>query len=124
MKDKEQGLECLEILLRYIFSAKPNLARADFNAMVKKLESSYPEGSEKIMTLAELFREEGRKKGIEAGETRALAKTLIKLLTRKFGPVPKDLHQKIANLDSTTLDIMIDRIFDYNSLDDIKPYLQ
>ena len=72
------------------------------------------------MTLAELFRQEGR----EEGETKALARTAIKLLFKKFGFVPEELRSNIAKLDVTTLEILIDRVFDYESLDEVKKYIQ
>ncbi len=136
LEDKETGLEYFEILMRYIFSARPDLTRGDFNELVKKIETTYPEGSEKVMTLAELFRQEGREegrevgreegimKGLEKGETKALARTAIKLLARKFGSVPEDLRLEITKLDASTLDIVIDRVFDYECLDEVKRYIQ
>ncbi len=121
LEDKETGLEYFEILMRYIFSARPDLTRGDFNELVKKIETTYPEGSEKVMTL-EVGREEGIMKGLEKGETKALARTAIKLLARKFGSVPEDLRLEITKLDASTLDIVIDRVFDYECLDEVKRY--
>lgn len=93
----------------------------------RKIETTYPEGSEVIMTLAEKFREEGlmqgMEKGMEKGETKALARTAIKLLTRKFDSVPENLKQGITELDAPTLEVIIDNIFEYNSLDDVKKYI-
>ena len=67
------------------------------------------------MTLAELFREEGMKrgmeqgiekgmekgivkgmdKGMEKGETKALARTALKLLSKKFKTIPVELKDRI-----------------------------
>jgi hypothetical protein len=58
--------------MRYIFSARVDLTRADFNAVVKKIETTYPEGSEVVMTLAEIFREEGIIKGMEKEKQKLL----------------------------------------------------
>jgi len=52
--------------------------------MYKRIEYSYTEGSEEAMTLAEIFRQEGRQE--EKKET--LYKTAIRLLTKKFGKLP------------------------------------
>ena len=96
------------------------------------------------MTLAELFREEGMKrgmeqgmekgivkgmeqgivKGMEKGETKALARTALKLLSKKFNIIPEELKDKILKLDSATLDIIIDGILDYKSIDDVREHLQ
>ncbi len=123
-EDKETGLEYFETLMKYIFSVRSDLTRDDFNGLVKKIETTYPEGSEKVMTLAELFREEGKEAGREEGETKALARTVIKFLVRKFGPVPEDLKQGISELDALTLDVILDRVMDYESLDEVKRYIQ
>jgi len=53
--------------MRYIFNARADLTRADFNSVVKKIETTYPEGSEVVMTLAEIFRKEGKEEGILKG---------------------------------------------------------
>ena len=67
LEDKETGLEYFEILMRYVFSARPDLTKDDLYELVKKIETTYPEGSEKVMTLAQAFREEGIMKGMERG---------------------------------------------------------
>ena len=85
-----------------------------------------------VMTLAQLFREEGREKGllegmergIEKGKTEALFRTALKLLTKKFGFIPGELKTRISESDASTLDVMIDGILDYKSLKDVKRYLQ
>ncbi len=71
------------------------------------------------MTLAEQFREEGKLRG----ETKALSKTAIRLLTKKFGELPEEIKNRISKLDKDVLEIIIDSIFDYEKLDDIKKYL-
>src|SRR5699024_3928063 len=88
LEDKQTGIEYFETLMRYIFSAGKDLSRTDINEIVKKIESTYPEGSERVMTLAEIFRKEGMEegiekgmeKGMEKGETKVLEKAVIKLL--------------------------------------------
>ncbi len=104
------------------------------------------------MTLEEMFREEGRKEGImkgleegmekglaegmekgrkrgleegmERGKTVALARTVVKLLTRRFGLVPEDFEEHIAGLDTPTLDAILDGIMDYKSLEDVKEHIR
>ena len=128
LEDKQTGMEYLETLVRYLLSARSDLTKGHFNELVKKIETIYPEGSERIMTLAEMFREEGMERGIikgmeqgiEKGETKALVRTAIKLLTRKFGSVPEDIKQGISKLDASTLDVILDRVLDYESLEDVK----
>lgn len=131
-EDKDTGLEYFETLMRYIFSARSDLTKSKYNEFIKKVETTYPEGSEMVMTLAQLFREEGKEeglskgmeKGLERGKTEALLKTAIKLLTKKFGLIPEELKTRISELDASTLDVMIDGILDYESLEDVNKYLQ
>lgn len=75
------------------------------------------------MTLAEKFREEGKKEGIETGERKSLVKTTIKLLTKKFGALTDETKEKISKLDADTLKIIIVEILEYKSLDEINKYL-
>jgi predicted transposase/invertase (TIGR01784 family) len=128
LEDKETGLEYFEILMRYVFSARPDFTKDDLYELVKKIETTYPEGSEKVMTLAQAFREEGMERGIEVGlekgETKALARTVIKFLVRRFDFVPEDLKQGISKLDAPTLDVILDRVLDFENLDEVKKYIQ
>jgi predicted transposase/invertase (TIGR01784 family) len=131
IKDKNTGIEYFETLIRYIFSARADLTKKDINKIIYRIENTYPEGSEAIMTLAEKFREEGKEegiiqgieKGIEKGEAKALGKTAIKLLTKKFGTLPEELKIELSKLDSATLEVIIDDIFEYKNLEDIKKYI-
>lgn len=116
-------MEYFETLMRYIFSAGKGLSKKDINDIVKKIENTYPEGSEQVMTLAEIFRKEGMEEGIEKGETKALEKAVIKLLTKRFGNLPKELKIEISALDAITLETIIDDIFKYISLEDVKKYI-
>ena len=124
LEDKQTGMEYLETLVRYLFSARADLTKNHFNELVKKIETIYPEGSERIMTLAELFREEGKEEGRKEGEAKALARTAIKFLVKKFGFVPEDLKQSITKLDVPTLEVIIDGVSEYKDLDEVKRYLQ
>lgn len=109
--------------MRYIFNARADLTEKDVDRLISKFENNYPEGSEVVMTLAERFVEKGLEKGMEKGESNALAKTSIKLLTKKFGVLPEDVKTKIYKLDNSTLEIIIEGIFEYKSLDDVKKYI-
>lgn len=127
LEDKQSGIEYFETMIKYIFSARTDLTKETANEIMSKLETNYPEGSEVIMTLAEKFRDEGLEegimKGIEEGRRKEKIDTAIKLLIRKFGFLPENLKEGIRELDSPTLEVIIDGIFETNSLDDIKKYL-
>ncbi len=72
LEDKETGLEYFEILMRYVFSARQDFTKDDLYELVRKIETTYPEGSEKVMTLAQAFREEGKEEGIIKGMERGI----------------------------------------------------
>ena len=112
LEDRETGIEYFETLIRYVFSARTNLTRTDVDEIIKKIEGTYPEGSEVIMTLIERIREEGKEEGKEEGiltgmelgarQNKAeVAKNLIKLnlaieqITEATG-LPKKEVEKIA----------------------------
>lgn len=127
LEDKQTGIEYFETLMKYVFNARVDLTKEAIIKVMDKIESTYPEGSDLVMTLAEKFREEGKKEGkeegIEIGERKSLVKTTIKLLTKKFGALPDETKEKISKLDADTLEIIIVEIFEYTSLDEINKYL-
>ncbi|MBF0627032.1 MAG: DUF4351 domain-containing protein [Magnetococcales bacterium] len=57
------------------------------------------------------IREEGR----EEGE----AKIILRQLTRRFGPLPAIIQEKIAQADSTSLERWGDRLLDAGSLEEV-----
>lgn len=67
--------------------------------------------------------EKGREEGLQEGETKTLARITIKFLIKKFGIIPDDLKESIQKSDATTLEIIIDNILEYESLDEIKKYI-
>ena len=128
IEDKSSGIEYFETLMRYIFSARADLTKKNINEIIDKIENAYPEGSEAIMTLAEKFREEGIIKGmmegIDKGRKEERLNTTTKLLTKKFGVLPEELKIAISKLDLVTLEVIVDGIFEYQSLEEVKRYIQ
>ena len=78
---------------------------------------AYPEGVGD--DLAEKF----RRRRIQEGETKALAKIAIRLLTKRFD-IKGDTRAKIEKLDAVNLEIIIDEILEYKSIEDIDKYLK
>lgn len=72
LEDKQTGIEYFETLIRYVFSAGKNLTKADIEEILEEIETTFPEGSEVAMTLAEIFREEGKKEGMIEGIERGI----------------------------------------------------
>ena len=126
LEDQETGIEYFETFMRYVFNAGPQLTKDELEKMIHQIDVNYPKGSEMTMTLAEVLRKEGYEdgieEGIEKGETKALVKTVMKLLTKKFGVLPADYREKIGQLDVFTLEMIIDEIWDCDSLVTIEKY--
>ncbi|NBC32431.1 MAG: transposase [Alphaproteobacteria bacterium] len=57
--------------------------------------------------------EEGRVEGLEEGRARAL----LRLLERRFGPLPEDQRARVLTAGSDTLDLWLDRVLDAPTLD-------
>lgn len=135
LEDKQTGVEYFETLIRYIFNAGANLTKKGVGEIIDKISKTYPEGSELVMTLAETLRQEGKEegikqgmeegieKGIEKGERRKSLNYAVKLLTKKFGKLPKDCRERLNNADIEILDLIVEEIFSLESLDDINKYL-
>lgn len=64
------------------------------------IETTFIEGSELAVTLADLLREEGWRQGIEKGSTDALPETALQMLIERFGKVPLDIKEGIGKTDS------------------------
>ena len=63
LDDKETGMGYFQTFIRYVFNAGSQLTKNDINKIIYKLETTYPEGSATIMTLAEILRDEGKNEG-------------------------------------------------------------
>ena len=61
---------------------------------------------EDVMTAGEKLRQEGRVEGQLEGQRR----TLLRLLRRKFSPLPADAEARMAVADEATLDLWADRV--------------
>lgn len=128
LEDRQTGTEYLETIMRYVLSAGKSLTKHNVKQMISQIETNYPEGSEITMTMAEIWmeegKEEGRKEGREEGGAAALSETAIQLLIEKFGKVPQDLKDNIMNSDTATLKLVLFNIFRYESIDDVRRYIQ
>ena len=132
IEDKQKGIEFFEITLRYVFNAVRDLTKKDMEQIVRQIETTFPERSEVAMTLADILREEdmqeglekGLQKGRQEGASQALAKTALQLLTEKFGALPEDLKEDIKEADLATLETILQNIFKYQSIDDVKKFFE
>ncbi len=105
----------------YIISSRNDFEKSELERIANQISK---EGGELVMTLAERLMEKGRQEGRGEGETRALARTAVNLLVKKFNFVPEEMKKRISGLDAPTLDAIIDGVFEYKNLDEVKKYIQ
>ncbi len=74
LDDKQTGIEYFETFMRYVLNAGQKLTKKEMNDIIEAIETTFPEGSETVMTLAEQFKQEGREKGREEGREEGLIK--------------------------------------------------
>lgn len=124
---KDVGLAYFETLIRYIFSASGAFSKHDIHDIVKSLEKAYPKGSDVVMTIDDILREEGLEQGLEQGLERGLkqgmAKALLKMLTIKLGDIPEATIQHIYQLDEEKIESMIEHLDEIKTIDDLNNYL-
>jgi len=124
---KHTGLTYFETFIRYIFSASGAFTKHDIHDIVKTLEKAYPKGSDVVMTIADILREEGLEQGLEQGLERGLkqgmAKALLKMLTIKLGDIPEATIQHIYQLDEEKIESMIEHLDEIKTIDDLNNYL-
>jgi hypothetical protein len=65
----------------------------------------------------------GLKLGEERGLRRGEMTVLLRLLTRKFGPIPPALHDQITNLSQEKLEQLADAVLDFAVLDQLHTWL-
>jgi len=76
-----------------------------------------PQGSR--MTTGQKLRLEGRMQGRAEGRAEGQANSLIRMLTRRFGPMPADLTQRVQTATQAEFDLWFDRILDAKTLADV-----
>ncbi|MFP4440273.1 MAG: DUF4351 domain-containing protein [Chloroflexaceae bacterium] len=83
------------------------------------------------MTLVTSFEEigredgrvEGRVEGRAEGRVEGQQELVLRLLTRKLGPLPAEVTARIAALDSTTMLLLADALLDFATQDDLRAWL-
>jgi hypothetical protein len=87
----------------------------------KKIDKIIPERSDDLMTLGERLRKEGR----EEGKIENLQETIFIQLSEKLGlkEIPENINIAIKSADLEDLEKVRNNIFEINSLDEVKEYL-
>lgn len=122
LEKENKAVGYFKIILKYLIET--DAVDTSLEDVKKISEKVSKEKGGEVMSIAEELREEGIEEGIEKGEVKQLKKTVLKLLTRKIGRLPKDYKTSLKELDKEELEIVSDAIFDIENLDDLDKYLK
>ena len=115
--DKKTGLEYIEAVFRYIFSATDNITVEEIKVMVE--ESISKDKGGEIMSLAERLRQEGFQQGIKQG----LLEAIELGLKLKFGTDGLKIYPEISRIDNVdTLKSIKEAIEIAKEIDEIKRF--
>jgi hypothetical protein len=102
-----------------VLSSLPRLVRAGLEAWMESLKGKYRFQSELARHWIGVGREVGVEEGREEGRRLALASTLVKLLTLRFGPVDGTLRERIDLADVATLERWTEQVLSAASAADV-----
>ena len=93
--------------------------------LIGKIEHIFPEGSEITMSIAEIWKEEGRVKGREEGRRSKLIEMTTKALVLKFKDVPNEISEKIKESNPATLDEVVLKLIndEFKDIEEVHDFL-
>ncbi len=109
------GFDDLVALVRYVL-AEPN--EVEGRVLRDVLAEIVPGKEERIMSIAaEQWKAEGKVEGMVLGQRDGQARSLIRLLEKRFGPVPEAVRARVTAAEIDVLDQWLDRVLDAPTLD-------
>ena len=108
-----EEIRALLRLMEYLLRLPTALTRPTFEAM-KQIESE-----EIGMTLVTSFEAIGREDGRAEGQQ----ELVLRQLTRKLGPLPKDVTARITALDNATMLLLADALLDFATQDELRAWV-
>ncbi|WP_243441436.1 DUF4351 domain-containing protein [Clostridium arbusti] len=127
--DEEHIKECLKVVEEledkdyYYLTVELSKRLYKFEVLENYIKEEIYMASELYKEPYEKGREEGIKEGIKEGKRQELIKTIVQLLTKKFGILPKEIKNKIEKSDYSDLEVIVGDVFGFEILDDVKKYL-
>lgn len=129
LRNTETVLEYFTVGLKYMLE----IVDYDIDIMKDKVDTIIPERSETFMSTANKLREEGKLDGIKEGvregkkegKKEGLIETIISLTTKKLNidSLSSELEKSLYNAELGTLKIIRDNLLNFESLEDLKKYL-
>lgn len=123
LQDKQSAVGYIETMLRYIYEVGKDLTKEGMGKIIERLESNELKGSEFVMTLAEMWKNEGIQQCLQQGEKKALSRMALTLLTQRFGDLPRKVQQAIDQANMETLNHITFNNFTLKDLDEVEVYL-
>ena len=110
-----------KVLLLNLIETYFVLTAAERRKLERRLsEKRYREVKKMQLTWLEKIERQGRKEGEKAGLLKGKRDTLLRLLTTKFGPLPKETVSRLREIESLRqLDVYLDRVLDARSLSEM-----
>jgi predicted transposase/invertase (TIGR01784 family) len=104
LADRRKGLECLELVFRYLTQATDKLTKESFRQAVGRM----PEGEEIMSTLAEQWfqegklegKQEGKLEGKQEGRASEAREVILEIIEMQFGVAPQMLIEKLNGIQS------------------------
>ncbi|GAE94818.1 hypothetical protein JCM21714_4012 [Gracilibacillus boraciitolerans JCM 21714] len=124
LEDQQTASTFFETWMRYLLYAANTLTETDIHDIIDHVEKTFPEGSDIVMTLAERLEQKGKEEGKKEGATNALVKTSVRLIEKYIAPVPNDIVQQLKQQDISTLETIIENVYEHKTLEEIKQYLK
>ena len=121
LKDTDTVLEYFETAMRYII----NVREISIQNLKNKVNNTIPERSGDLMSLGEKLRKEGKLEGKKEGKLENLRETISIIISNKFNlnKLPDNISKKINSADIKQLEKIRDNIFEIDSLEEVKKYL-
>ena len=117
LNNTDTVLEYFETAMRYII----NVREISIQNLKNKVNKTIPERSGDLMSLGEKLRKEGKKEGKLENLRETISIQLINKLN--LNKLPDNINKKINSASIEKLEKIRDNIFEIDSLDEIKKYL-
>nr|VFK61618.1 MAG: conserved hypothetical protein (putative transposase or invertase) [Candidatus Kentron sp. UNK]VFK70450.1 MAG: conserved hypothetical protein (putative transposase or invertase) [Candidatus Kentron sp. UNK] len=110
-----------QTLREIIQEVRPKEESKMMSQFAEDIKSQFAQDIEKAVRQKVL--QEGRQEGLLEGEAKGEAKgevkLLLRILPRRFGPLPIEISERIHGADASTIETWADRVWDAKSLEDI-----
>jgi hypothetical protein len=89
----------------------------------RDLDTLYPNQREAFMELVSEWEVKGRMEGRTEGRTEEALALVSRLLTRKLGPLPTDVEERLSTLAVEQLEELAETLLDFAALGDVTAWL-